>query len=163
MFAFRIQEHLNQVTQDLWPSLLWVDCCQSSNCLTKTDHFMSKWPEKIKVLLLGLYLGSEFGKRTNSGAKGQNTQSQIFGLDFFKISLNPLPPLSQFLSARCGCAVPGSQQSRTEGEFGKKLTKSCKNVIWSDLEFCTTVISKGKRHSLCMFCEHSRPQKCTMC
>ena len=45
MFVFRIQEHLIQVTQDLWPPLLWLKCCQSSNCLTKTAQVMSKWPE----------------------------------------------------------------------------------------------------------------------
>ena len=43
--------------------------------------------------------------------------------------LNPQPPLGQFSSARCRFAVLGSQQSRTEGKFGKKLRKSCKNVI----------------------------------
>ena len=26
MFVLRIQEHLNQVTQDLWPPLLWLKC-----------------------------------------------------------------------------------------------------------------------------------------
>ena len=85
MFVLRIQEHLNQVTQDLWPPLLWPKCCQNSNCLTKTAHVMSKWPEKIKVWLLGLYLGSEFGKRTNSGAKTPNLR--FLGINFSKLSL----------------------------------------------------------------------------
>ena len=85
MFVLRIQEHLNQVTQDLWPPLLWLKCCQNSNCLTKTAHVMSKWPEKIKVWLLGLYLGSEFGKRTNSGAKTPNLR--FLGINFSKLSL----------------------------------------------------------------------------
>ena len=48
MFVLRIQEHLNQVTQDLWPPLLWLKCSQNSNFVTKTAHFMSKWPEKLK-------------------------------------------------------------------------------------------------------------------
>ena len=90
MFVFRIQEHLIQVTQDLWPPLLWLKCCQSSNCLTRTAHVMYKWPGNIKVWLLGLYLGSEFGKRTNSGAKTPNLRFLVLKISRFHLILSSL-------------------------------------------------------------------------
>ena len=161
MFVLRIQEHLNQVTQDLWPPLLRLRCCQNSNFLTNTACVMSKWPEKKLMFDLWDYIWVQNLEIEQIGC--QNTQSQIFWLEFFKIFLNPQPPMGQFSSERWVFAVPRSQQSITEGKFGKKLRKSCKHVIWSDLEFRITVIIKGKRHSLCTFCEHSRAQKSTVC
>ena len=162
MFVLRIQEHLNQVTQDLWPPLLWLKYCQNSNCLTKTAHVISKWPEKIKVWLLGLYLGSDIGKRTNLGAKTPNLR--FLGLNFSKLSLTLSTLWANFQVQGVDLQLyPGSQQSRTEGKFGEKLRKSCKNVNWNELEFRMTVIIKRKLHSLCTFCEHSKAQKCTVC
>ena len=93
----------------------------------------------------------------------QNTQSQIFGLEHFKLSLDPQPSLGQFSSTRCGFAVTGSQQSRTEGKFEEKLWESCNSVIGNDREFPMTVIIKGKLHSLGTLWDHSRAHKCTVC
>ena len=93
----------------------------------------------------------------------QNTQSQIFGLEHFELSLDPQHSLGQFQSKRCGFAVTGSQQSRTEGKFEEKLWESCNSVVGNDREFPMTVIIKGKLHSLGTLWDHSRAHKCTVC
>ena len=80
------------LTWNMDPSLHCLILCKISNFLTGRGYPMSKWPEKkIKVWLLGLYLGSEFGKRTNLGAKTPNLR--FLGLNFSKLSLS-LSPLS---------------------------------------------------------------------
>ena len=121
MFVLRIQEHLNQVTQDLWPPLLRLRCCQNSNFLTNTACVMSKWPEKKLMFDLWDYIWVQNLEIEQIGC--QNTQSQIFWLEFFKIFLNPQPPMGQFSSERWVFAVPWSQQNITEGKFGKNWGK----------------------------------------